>query len=202
MAHRGIQRKRGRAQAACFQAFGLEPMIRLVRWLLGGSTLLLTLVAGAPAGATVLFDWNTEELTRRADLVVIATVISKQSFAAGRTVMTTTKLRVERVLLGAATDELEIQQLGGRLGPRVVDVPGDAELSPGGTYLLFTAQPPGQLYRSLVGMGLGALRVEGEELRQTVEVPLLDPSGALLPPPGTRTSKLRAVEALIRGTRR
>lgn len=173
-----------------------------MRTLVLASALLWGLSLAPAASATVLFDWDVEELTRRADLVVVATVLSKQSFAADGTLMTTTRLRVERVLLGAAGAELAVLQLGGRLGPRVVDVPGDAELTPGQTYLLFTAQPPGQPYRSLVGMALGALRLDGNSLTQTVDVPVLNERGVLAPPPGTRVHDLEELERAVRRARR
>ena len=151
--------------------------------------------------STVLFDWDTGELARRSDLIVIATVVGKRSFAAERTIMTSTRLRVLRVIAGSASGEIEVLQLGGQLGARIVDVPGDAELRGGETYLLFTAQPTGQSYRSLVGMSLGALQLKGDVLTQIVDVPLLGAGGEFLPPPGLQTRSLKEVLRLISRSR-
>lgn len=156
----------------------------------------------AVAGSTVLFDWDLSELTKRADLIVLAKVVSRQSFIAENTIMTRTHLVVERTLMGSDVKEFELLQLGGQVGARIVDVPGDAELVLGQTYLLYTAHPAGQPYRTLVGMGLGAHRLSGDVLTQDVNVPLMDPTGALLPAPGARTFRLSEVLRVIRESRR
>ncbi len=173
-----------------------------MRRLLAPLGLLGVLLPAAAGHSTVLFDWDLSELTRRADLIVIAKVIGKRSFAAENTIMTSTRLRVERVISGSEASEIEVLQLGGQLGARIVDVPGDAELRDGEHYLLFTAQPSGQPYRSLVGMSLGALQVKGEELTQTVDVPLFGGGGELLPAPGVRIRSLSEVIRVIERSRR
>lgn len=166
------------------------------------STLLTASFVPVSTHATVLMNWDVQTLTAKSDLIVLATVVSKQSFAADNTVMTRTKLRVQRVLKGGPTNEIEILQLGGRLGARIVDVPGDAELAEGETYLLFTAQPTGQPYRSLVGMGLGAQRLDGDALKQNIDVPLMSSTGALEAAPGPRTRSLSEVLRAVREAER
>lgn len=154
------------------------------------------------AQATVLFDWGVDELARRADRVVIGTVESQTTVEVGRTLMTDTRIRIERTLAGSPAQTITVRQLGGRLGDRIVDVPGDAVLVRGRRYLLFTAQPPGDLHRYLVGMALGALEVgDTGVLTQTVDVPLVAPSGALREAPGPRFIERAAIEAAIRAAR-
>lgn len=152
----------------------------------------------APAGATTLLAWDLAELARRADLVVIGTVTARATTEVDRTLMTDTYVRVERVLRGEPTAALSVRQLGGKLGRRVVDVPGDAALEVGQRYVLFTHAPGDGRTRYLMGMALGALRLEGDEGVQQIDVPLMSSTGELTPPPGARRVPLAELERVVR----
>mgnify|MGYP000181253759 CR=1 FL=1 len=158
------------------------------------------LAAPLPALGTVLLDWGVDELARRSDLIVIGTVESKNTVAVDRTLMTDTRVRVERTLAGEPTQIVTVRQLGGQLGKRIVDLPGDAVLETGRKYLLFTAKHDGHTY--LVGMALGALRVENKSLTQTISVPILSREGTMREERAPRTTNIRAIERAILGVKK
>lgn len=162
----------------------------------------LGLALAGPAGATVLSDWGLEEIIRRSDLIVIGTVRAARGLEGEGTILTASKVEVERSLLdlrgGAPPKFIEVFELGGHLGQRWVDVPGTAGLSVGHKYLLFTfLHPDGHRY--LVGMALGAYRLDSGKPEQTIDVPLIARDGRLRDPPGPRSTTLAEVQRLIRG---
>jgi hypothetical protein len=165
---------------------------------LSAPVLVALAALAAPAWATTLLAWDLAELARRADVVVIGTVTARATSEVERTLMTDTYVRVERVLRGEPTPAVTVRQLGGKLGRRVVDVPGDAVLEVGQRYVLFTHAPGDGRTRYLMGMALGALRLEGDEGVQQVDVPLLSSTGELTPPPGARRVPLAELERVVR----
>jgi hypothetical protein len=159
---------------------------------------LVVLVAASPVRATVLADWNLDDLVQRADLIVVGKVgaqrsVHVQQAGHGDTLMTETTIAVERTLLGRSGPSFVLSQLGGREGDRIVEIVGDAVLNPGDRVLLFTYQhSDGRRY--LVGMSLGAYLAGGTTFDQQIDVPQIRPDGALLPPPGRRA----ITEAVVR----
>lgn len=155
-----------------------------------------------PAAATVLADWSLEDLVRRADLVVIGTV-AEQAFVVDekrRAVLTRSSVQVERTLMGKSVEAFTLTQLGGRAGSVVTEVMGDAHLAVGERVLLFTFEHDDK-ERYLVGMALGAWKVEGTPeapaLSQRIDSPLAAMDGKLRPAPGLRTATLEDVKAAI-----
>ncbi len=162
----------------------------------------LGLALAQPAGATVLSDWKLEEIIQRSDLIVIGTVRAARGVEGEGTILTASKIEVERTLFdasaGAAPRFIEVWELGGHLGQRWVEVPGTAGLSVGRRYLLFTfLHPDGHRY--LVGMALGAYRLDSGQPTQTIDVPVITRDGKLHDAPGPRTTTLEEVRRLIRG---
>lgn len=156
---------------------------------------VLTFVT-APAGATVLAKWDLAEVTRRADLIVVGTIEAQRYVEAGE-LMTESVVRVESTLHGAPAKRIVLSQLGGRKGRIITEIDGDARLAVGDRVLLYTYRhEDGRRY--LVGMSLGAYQVEAKSARQTIDVPLVDRSGALSPPPGVRSIDLELVRSTIR----
>lgn len=123
------------------------------------------------AQATILADWELGELVRRADRVVIGTVVSQRTVDAPpgsiTALMTESTVRVEETLRGASAKTLVVSQLGGARSGRRTWIEGDARLVEGKRMLLFTsAHPDGRRY--LVGMALGAFFVDGDSLSQRI----------------------------------
>lgn len=171
------------------------------------TVLALALAVGAVpwvapgASATILADWDLEELARRSDLVVVGTV-KEQRFVVDekmKAVLTESELVVERTLQGKPMPTLVLTQLGGRAGSVVSEVMGDARLTPGARVLLFTfAHEDGRRY--LVGMALGAwFMASGPDgaLTQLVDSPLVNESGEVRPAPGQRIITIDDVKAAI-----
>lgn len=153
----------------------------------------------APAAeATVLANWSMEEVVSRADSVVIGTIGAKRTVEGkkGR-LLTETTVQVDEVLMGAPRGELVVSQLGGRRGEVVTEVAGDAKLEPGARMLLMTFEhKDGRRY--IVGMALGAFRLDGEAtLVQRIDATLLDDQGKMHPAPGLRKTSLEKVRALV-----
>lgn len=151
-----------------------------------------------PVAATVLADWDLNDLATRADRVVIGVIGEQRSVRVDGRLMTETLIRVERTLHGQHRPTVVVTQLGGREGDRVSEVIGTAELIAGERMLLFTyGHADGRRY--LVGMALGAFFVrDGGALSRRVNVPLLTRQGATRPPPGLQRLGLKDVEAALK----
>jgi hypothetical protein len=156
--------------------------------------------SSTPAAATILADWDLAERIARADRVVIGVVEGEEPATSAGRVATTTQIVVERTLLGEEAPRLSVTQLGGVEGRTRVEVPGTVRWRRGDRVLVITFRAAdGRDY--LVGMALGAFRVEGERLYQRLDVPVTR-GGQLLPPPGERTLGLDEVVAIIAAVRR
>ena len=157
---------------------------------------LLTALIPAVAHATILANWNLDEVVAHADLVVIGTVGESRVVQVGARVLTETEIQVERTLLGSSAATLVVSQPGGRLGSVATIVVGTVIYRPGARVLLATSLArEGRRY--VIGFSLGAYYVFGHTLRQTIDVPLAEPGGVILAPPGERVTSLEAVEAAI-----
>jgi hypothetical protein len=157
-------------------------------------------LAPAAAGATILSDWSLEQVLGHADRVVLGLVVEQRAVRGARHPLTESVVRVDRVLKGEACDRLVVSQYGGRQGDVTLRIPGDPRLEVGQRVVLITRRArDGRAY--LVGMSLGAFRVDGDRLVQSVDVPLLGADGQVRPPPGTRSLRLDELEAAIRRAR-
>ena len=134
----------------------------------------------AVAGVSVLL--SLDELTAVSTHVVLARAVDRTSaweeLGGGRRIVTYTRLRVERSVVGAAATELVVRTLGGAVDGIGQSVSGEAQLTLGSRSLLFLAQGEGALV--VTGMAQGHYPVV--ELEK--EPPRLGPSpdsGMLLP---------------------
>ena len=153
--------------------------------------------------ATVLLDWQVDDVVAHADSVVIGTVLAQRHVTDGGRTTTETHVVVHRQLKGVFTGELRLVQLGGhdRERDRITDVVGAPVLRVGQEVLLLTQRNPDGRH-TLVAMSLGVYYVDGDILWQRIDVPLLERSGALRPPPGRRAATIAEIEDAIERTSR
>lgn len=99
-----------------------------------------------------------EELVAKADTVIRAEVISTRSEMQGegakKRIVTFVKVRVERVLVGEAATEMELEMLGGTVGNETMEVGGMTTFSKGDRDILFV-QGNGKQFCPLVGVNHG-----------------------------------------------
>lgn len=120
-------------------------------------TMALLLIAGllppSQAQSTTALLLTDAEQAGLSTAVVLATVGTQRvGFNEDlRTTVTRTSLEVVEVLYGAAPSVLDIEQIGGRLGDRIVSLPGDAKLRTGEACVLF-------LFKNKQGWYLTALQ--------------------------------------------
>ena len=157
----------------------------------------LVLCVPYPAAATILPNWNLDEMIRRSDLIVVGTVGADRTVRDGRQLLTETSINVERTLLGVSRPTIVISQMGGRDGVRVSGALGDARLIRGHRVLLFTfAAQDGR--RFLVGMGLGAYEMSTDRGEQILDVPLVAPGQTITPPVQRRIAIRDVIRAIGR----
>jgi hypothetical protein len=138
---------------------------------------------------------SMDELVGASTYVVVATAESRHSvwedLPGGRRIVTYTRLKVERAVVGAPGSEVLVRTLGGVVGSVGQAVSGDARIAKGERALLFLAKNSGALV--VAGLAQGhfpvALDQSGKErLRASPD------AGTLLPRPGPVIS---AREALV-----
>lgn len=162
-------------------------------------TLLLTLLAAAPAGERTLPD-----RAREADRIALVKVLDSSVQVPDGNVMkmvTLTRLEVERELKGQGPKVVELVQLGGTYGPWERHVPGDATFQPSERAVVFlrckNAVRPDRCI--LLGLSKGKLpMVAGAEPAQvmvpTPEGPVRRPLETLLAElslPGTKQGDVK-----------
>jgi hypothetical protein len=158
--------------------------------------LLLALVVGASAHATVLVDRSLPELLRRAERVDVAVVTSQRFVDRGEMGLTETTLRIERTLRGPTRSALVLSQLGGDKDGVATELVGDARLRVGDRVLLLTRRSPdGRSW--LVGMGFGAWRLDDDVARVRVDAALVGADGQLRAGPHERTTTIEVVERAL-----
>ncbi len=155
----------------------------------------------ATALATLILDWDIDELVARADLVVIGTVGQQRYVEVGGRLVTESDILVEQSLKGRQTLRFVLTQLGGRDGDIIEEVVGTARLRPGQRFLLMTERRrDGRRY--IVGLSLGAYHVDGKRLRQTIEASLINSDGRIADPPVERRALIedvvRAIQRVMR----
>lgn len=120
-------------------------------------------IASAATGS-VLLRQSIEDLTRKSDLVVRATVASQEARwePGGRLIYTFVHVRVREALKGAAAAEIILQRAGGTVGDITQKVHGAPEFAEGEDCILFLSRLPaaGPMY-VVEGMAQGKLAVRG-----------------------------------------
>ena len=147
------------------------------------------------AEATILANWSLDDIAAHADAVVIGRVTSRRVTREGP-LWTETEVRVERQLKGTPRTVWTVSQLGGKRGDLSRGIAGDVELRVGQRVLLMLERVRDGRWM-IVGLSLGAFRLDGDTLHQQIDVPLADPGGRILPPPGDRSVLLEAIETAV-----
>ena len=122
------------------------------------------------ASASFVLELRVEELTKRADEVVRARVLERQSRWSedGHSIHTFTTLEVISNLKGQASGLVTVRQLGGEVDGVGSFVSGDAHFEVGEEVIVFLrANPDGEPVFHLIGLGQGKFRVDrsGESVR-------------------------------------
>ena len=101
--------------------------------------LLLALALAGPVEATTVIYASPQDLGSEADIVVLGRVESTESYwNEGRTtILTRTRIAVEQAYKGPAPATVEIIQVGGIVGPVIVNVQGACTWMPGEEVVLF-----------------------------------------------------------------
>jgi hypothetical protein len=127
-----------------------------------GLALVALSAAARAAHASVLRALSLEELTRRAQLIVLATAVERQPrwHRDRRLILTDATLAVERVLKGELDADRRViaTVLGGEIDDLGVQVSGEANFTLGQRVIAFLQRNPGGRYRA-VSMSQGALPV-------------------------------------------
>ena len=148
------------------------------------------------ARATLVADWSLSEVLENADSVVVGTVVEVRLVKDARGVWTETVVAVERQLKGKVDHRLVVSQIGGVYRGTDSRVVGDVRFAVGQRRLLATHRNRSGR-RFVVGLSLGAFRIEGDRLIQSIETPLMGPGGRVQPAPGLRAASLATIESLL-----
>lgn len=162
----------------------------------------------SPAEASIVEAMSLSDLTREAEVIVIARVDGQRARhdAQGR-IVTDVSLRIEESLHGrlASGSRATALRLGGAVGDLGLRVEGEASYVDGERVILFArwyATPSGDVLRP-VGMSQGVLPIttqHGAEVAQPggsgLELVTPGPDGRLAPAPAALTAP-RAVDALL-----
>jgi len=126
-----------------------------------GLAMASPVLLSSSAHAASIVARTVPELTELSDLVVEAEVVERESFVeqSGR-IMTRTTLQVARYLKGEGPERLEVMQVGGEAGGRVMTLHGDFAFAVGQHLVLFTQRNEGALWPTLLGWS--AFEVQGE----------------------------------------
>lgn len=136
------------------------PARSLFRTLVGALALgLVSPALVSPSSAATVVRLDLPELVEEADLVLLATVESTESFRAGRRIMTRVTLRPGTVVKGSADERVIVVVPGGSVGALGQRVPGAASFTTGEDVVAFLSAPGPDGPRSVVGMSQGKLRV-------------------------------------------
>lgn len=146
-----------------------------------------TLFAAATASATTMLALSVDELTQRADMVVVGRVIATEPRESedGKRISTLVTLQVEESWKGRPAQEVRILALGGTLDGISQVVMGAARFAEGEEVVVFLRSLRGpEPLTEVVGMAQGKLAVERNAEGIQVAVPSLQ--GLELVQPGGR----------------
>jgi hypothetical protein len=150
------------------------------------------------ARASVVLALSLEDLTRKADVIVLGVPIEQQARAQGhgKLIVTDVSVRVDDVLKGAAKSGQNVVAtlLGGTLDGLALQVPGEASLTIGQRVLIFLQRTPASGELHVVGMSQGVLAL-AQQGNSTLVMP--GGSGAALVQPGSDGQLRDAPDALM-----
>ena len=103
---------------------------------------MLLLGFSAPAPGTTVLSLGIEELTQLSDAVFVGTVVGVEVRATSpnQLLCTFAQIDVEQTLKGEVSPVVVVRQIGGRLGKKVVVVPGAPSFAEGERVLIFGAR--------------------------------------------------------------
>jgi hypothetical protein len=134
----------------------------------------LVLILGVCTGHATMRQLSLEELARKADTVILGTVMRQESAwdAQHTAIHTDVTLAVERVLAGAPTEVVTLRVLGGSVGDMGMRTSNDAVFREGERVIVFldTSAAP----RTVVGMQQGKFTVKGSTVTRAGETWSLD----------------------------
>ena len=143
--------------------------IRLLYGLI--APVLAAFLITSPAEGSILQGLELEELTAKADRIVLGRVLVSESFLhPDGQIGTWHRIEVEREIRGNAPDDREVivETLGGQIGDISMRVEGEATFRVGERVLVFVrGGGPYTAFRA-VGMGQGVMRVRMEQGVETV----------------------------------
>jgi hypothetical protein len=151
------------------------------------------LLAGTPNLASTMLPLQLEELSTRAESIVVGTVADvTPRFNEARTlILSDVTVAVDETLAGAPVSYLTVTEYGGRVGDVELVVPGLPRYTPGDRVVLFVCRDALGLARTC-GAAQGRLRVvEGRAIGVTGDGPLDEPLASLK----SRVHALRAAGA-------
>jgi hypothetical protein len=125
------------------------------------TALLLACALVGGAGASVVVRASVEDLAEACD-VAVEGVVSQTSVRldeASGAIWTVHRVRVDRAVAGAATDDVTVRVRGGRVGTIDQETLGAARLASGERVVLFLGPDVGGT-REILGLAQGAFRVE------------------------------------------
>lgn len=131
---------------------------------LGASLFGLLIAIAAPAEATITQALSLRELVGRADHIVLATCVDRQTRRDGiRRIVTDHTVTVEDAVDGHSRvgEALIMRRLGGSVGDVAMRIEGEPTLALGEHYLLFLSRSEAGNLRP-VGMSQGVMRVREE----------------------------------------
>ena len=137
------------------------------------SLLSAPITLGAQPGALVTGNLSLDQLTERADMIVVSTVASRRSrwehSESSRLIMTTVTLAVEQALKGSAPRTLSVEVYGGTIGDERQYASHVPEFRVGERDVLFLNRPAHAL-SPLVGSDQGRFRIVNESATGTARV--------------------------------
>jgi len=187
--------------------FEQTPFMRLAAIALAGWGLLC--LSAAPAHSTSILAPTFEELVARADEVVLARVVARQSSwvtsRSGRAIVTDVTFAIERTLKGESRIQRTLEFLGGTVGEDTLTVVGMPEFRVNDRDVLFV-RDTGRPASPLVGFSYGRFRVVrdatfgGETIRTFDGRPLasLADVGNTRPPALIRPARLLSLDEFLR----
>ena len=180
-------------------------MKRVIWWPL---SVFLVLAVSVPAWGSYVLHLSLEDLVDRADSVVRARVVDRESRLCdeGRQVYTYTTLEVLSSMKGPGRDTVVVRQLGGEVDGIGSLVGGDARFEVGEEVVVFLRDnPDGKPFLHMIGLSQGKFRVERSEdqvlaVRELSDLSLVRPRDGRLEPvdaPGVSTLNLEELEDAI-----
>jgi hypothetical protein len=156
-------------------------------WQGGSPSLPIAGPREAHAAVSVLM--SLEELVSASSFVVVATATERESrwenVAGGRRIVTYTKLKVDRAVVGEAPSEVVVRTLGGSVGKIGQHVSGEAALATGTPSLLFLAKVESAVVVTGLAQGHYPIAVDAQGVSRLKPSP---DAGTLLPRRGPQIS--------------